>query len=180
MEVYLGTICAFGFGFAPVDWVLCCGQTALIAQNTTLFTLLGTSYGGDGRSTFGLPDMRGRAAMGMDSVNYYLGDTGGTESLTITPANLPPHIHTATVTMHANSSSVSTGSPAGNYLGNVSRDGDGTNALYDSAPTGTMAQLPFSLAAAGANTQGVTIDSRRPYLAMNYAIALYGYYPSRY
>lgn len=180
MEVYIGTICAFGFNFAPVDWALCTGGVIPVAQNGALFALISTYYGGNGVSDFGLPDMRGRAAICMDSVNYYLGDIGGTESLTIAPANLPPHNHTATITMHANSSSVSTDSPAGNYLGNVSRDGDGSNALYDSSPTGFMASLPFSLAPAGVNTEGVDIDSRRPYLAMNYAIALYGWFPVRY
>ncbi len=187
MDVYLGTICSFGFYFAPYSWAQCNGQLQSISQNTALFALLNVQYGGDGKTTFGLPNLQGRAAMGMDLRTgqdgwplYGLGDAGGTESLAITTQHLPTHNHSVALAVNANSSSVSSGSPVNNYPGNVSRDGDGSNALYDNTATGVMAGVNCSLASAGTNTSQVSFDSRRPFLAINYCIALQGLFPSRY
>jgi microcystin-dependent protein len=186
MEVYLGTICAFGFNYAPYGWQLCAGQILSVQQYTALFTLLGVAYGGNGSSNFGLPDLQGRAALGMGQgpglPDYITGESEGSENIIITVQNLPPHSHQVTVALNANNSSVSTNVPAGNYPGNDSREVDGGNALYAASSTGFMANLVCKLQAAGGNTGvdgGVKMDSRRPFLAMNYSICLEGLFPTR-
>jgi microcystin-dependent protein len=96
-EPYLGQVIAVGFNFAPVNWALCQGQLLPISQYTALFQLLGTTYGGDGVSTFGLPDLRGRAALGMGQgsglQSYVLGQLGGVESVTLTANQFAGHTH---------------------------------------------------------------------------------------
>ena len=97
MEPFIGQIQLFGFGWAPVGWAVCNGQLLAISQNTALFSLLGTTYGGDGRTTFGLPDLRGRVPLGLGQgpglSTYDLGQVGGEESVTLTTAQLPSHNH---------------------------------------------------------------------------------------
>src|SRR5262249_35339115 len=103
-----GTIQAFGFNFAPRGWAQCQGQLLAISQNTALFSLLGTTYGGNGQTTFGLPDLRGRSAIGMGQgpglSNIDIGQVGGTENATLTVSNLAAHTHTATATSVLNGS----------------------------------------------------------------------------
>ena len=97
MEEFIGTIKAIGFGFTPRGWFPCNGQLLSIAQNQTLFSLLGTTYGGDGRTTFGLPDLRGRVPMsqgaGPGLSAKTLGEKGGTQTNVLTQGQLPPHGH---------------------------------------------------------------------------------------
>ncbi len=104
MEPFLGQIQAFGFSFAPRGWATCQGQILSISQNTALFSLLGTTYGGNGQTTFALPDLRGRAAIGQGQgpglSAYTIGEVGGAESTSLTTANLPMHNHLATSTPH--------------------------------------------------------------------------------
>src|SRR3954468_23228168 len=96
-EPFLGEIRMFGGNFAPRGWAFCNGQILSIAQNTALFSLLGTTYGGNGQTTFGLPDLRGRVAVsagqGPGLSNYSLGELAGSESVTLTSANMPAHNH---------------------------------------------------------------------------------------
>ena len=100
MDAFLGSINTFGFNFAPRGWALCQGQLLAISQNSALFSLLGTTYGGDGRTSFGLPDLRGRASVGMGHgpglSNYSWGERGGSETRTLTSLNLPSHTHNHT------------------------------------------------------------------------------------
>src|SRR5216117_169121 len=100
MEPFIGQIQAFGFSFAPRGWATCSGQILSIAQNTALFSLLGTTYGGNGQTTFALPDLRGRAMIGPGQgpalSSHVLGEVGGTESTTLNPNQMPAHTHTAT------------------------------------------------------------------------------------
>ena len=97
MEEYIGTVKAFGFGFAPRNWASCDGQLLPIASYTALFSLLGTTYGGDGRTTFGLPDLRGHAPIGDGTApgfsNRPLGQKGGSETNTLSTAQMPAHGH---------------------------------------------------------------------------------------
>ena len=123
MDEFIGCIKLFGFSFAPRGWATCQGQIISIAQNTALFSLLGTTYGGNGQTTFALPDLQGRVAMGQGNPpgrqNYQMGQTGGAESVTLTAASLPPHIHaaTATSTLYAETGQGNSQNPMGRLLG---------------------------------------------------------------
>jgi len=171
-EPFIGEIRMVGFNFAPRGWALCDGQLLAIAQNTALFSLLGTIYGGDGRTTFALPDLRGRvpihAGNGPGLSNYPLGSRAGAETVTLTANQMPSHNHVANAA-----------GPAGNSndaIGNVWADDAGvSSATYSSAAaTGTMRSN--AIGNAGGNQSH---ENRQPYLAVNFVIALVGLYPSR-
>lgn len=179
-EPFIGEIKMFGGQFAPRNYAFCHGQLLPIAQNTALFSLLGTTYGGNGQTTFGLPDLRGRVPTGWGqgpglSNNIQIGMTGGTESVTLTTNNLPPHIHSVSVT-----------SPATTSLGTLTEPGPGTvpaasnqrNAQY--APSASAnTQLPGGNVNTGITGSGSAISLMQPYLGINFIIALYGIFPSR-
>ena len=179
---FLGQIQAFGFNFAPRGWAMCQGQLLSIAQNTALFSLLGTQFGGNGQTTFGLPDLQGRtmvgAGQGAGLSPVEIGQQGGSESVTLTAAQMPIHTHVATAT----STLVAEGLP-----------GDGANPqgkLMAGLPNmykvpDPTANLPLS---AEAVTTAVTnapaggsspVALRNPYLGVNMCIALQGIFPSR-
>lgn len=172
---YIGEIRMMAFNFAPKYWAFCNGQLLPINQNTALFSLLGTYYGGNGVSNFALPDLRGRTALGYGNVpngqTYPLGLTGGAENVTLTTAQMPAHTHLLAVsTLDGN-----TPSPAGAYLANVNRQGIGNlNAYAD--PSGAVVGLGNTSQTAGSNTPH---SNMQPYQAMNFFIALQGVYPSR-
>lgn len=171
MDPFVAEIRIFGFNFAPRGWAFCNGQLLPIAQNTALFSLVGTYYGGDGRSTFGLPNLQGRAPRGtgqgpgLSSVD--LGEAAGTETVTLQAAELPSHAHplpgtTTAATEH---------DPQGNVFGTSGTPNFG--AFAAAAPTGTMAVAP---ATAGG---GAPHDNLQPSLALNFCIAMQGVYPPR-
>ncbi len=171
MEPYIGQIQAFGFNFAPRGWALCQGQLMPIAQNTALFSLLGTTYGGDGRSTFGLPDLRGRSAVGHGHgpglSQFILGQQAGSETTTLSASNLPVHNHQLTATdSDANSDEASNGA----------RLGTAGASIYATGGSGTVHLAADSTTQAGSN---VPFNNRDPFLVMNYCIALEGIYPPR-
>lgn len=184
MDSFIGTICAFGFNYPPLGWATCSGQIVSIQSNTALFALLGVAYGGNGTSTFGLPDLCGRAALGFGqgtgTSNYTMGEMGGAETETLTLANIPPHTHNVSVAIKVNAGGTGVNSPVGAYPGT---DGSG-GGLYASSPQTTpppaivMAPMtsPSQLQPAGGSSP---LDIRRPYLAMNYSIATQGYFPAR-
>lgn len=168
---FIGQIKVVGFNFAPRGWALCYGQLLAISQNDALFSLLGTIYGGDGRTTFGLPDMRGRVAThqgtGPGLSEYRLGNRGGVERVTLTPAQLVPHRHdlgvaTAVGTLATPSTNVVGAAPAG--LGYAF--GAGTETVM---PAGSLTDTGG----------GGSHDNIQPCLVLNYVIALQGTYPSR-
>lgn len=171
-EPFIGEIRMFGFNFAPRGWALCNGQLLAISQNTALFSLIGTIYGGDGRTTFGLPDLRSRVPMhfgqGPGLSNQPIGAKSGAETTTLTVANLPAHNHAAQAA-----------GPAGNSndaIGNIWADDAGvSSATYSTATaTGTMRGDAIG------NTGGSQAFSNlQPYLATNFCIALVGLFPSR-
>lgn len=171
METFIGTITLFGFNFAPQGWAKCEGQLLPIAQNSALFSLLGTIYGGDGRTTFALPDLRGRAPIGENQgaglTNRPLGSRGGTETDTLTTAQLPAHTHGLRASAAAGNSNV----PTGKVLADPGR---GVNAYTDAATDTDM-----KADAIGSAGGGQSVNNMPPYLAMNYCIALVGIFPSR-
>ncbi len=172
-EPFVGEIRMFAGNFAPRGWAFCDGQLLAVSQNDALFSLLGTIYGGDGRTTFGLPDMRGRinlhAGSGPGLSDRRLGAKGGAENVTLTTNQLPSHNHGVPVT-----SAVTTDrNPTGKLLAQL----DPSSALYESGNEFTDAQLS---SAAVENTGGSRSHSNMmPFICINYIIALFGIYPSR-
>ena len=163
-EPFLGEIRPFAFGFTPKGWASCDGQLLPIAQNAALFSLLGTMYGGDGRTTFALPDLRGRAGMHVSSVHTQ-GERAGQENVTLSTAQIPLHSHTVNCSNTIGNQT----SPAGKFW---AQDSDG-NVVFSSTGGATMA------AAAIGNTGGQPHPNMQPYLVVNYCIAVQGIFPSR-
>ncbi len=195
-EPFIGQIQAFGFSFAPRTWALCQGQILPIAQNTALFSLLGTTYGGNGQTTFGLPDLRGRAAIGQGQglgLQYYpIGQKAGVESVTITTSQMPIHNHPfipsggAGGAVKASSAAGTAPAPSATNptLGAANdADGGGVNInLYNNATPDIT--LNTGGGGSGGGTVGNTGGSQplgilNPYLTINYSIALQGIFPSR-
>jgi microcystin-dependent protein len=170
MDPFLGEIRLFPYTFAPRGWAFCNGQILNIATNTALFSLLGTTYGGDGRTTFALPDLRGRVAVssgqGPGLSTYELGAAGGVESVSLIEAQMPSHQHE----MSVNGMSGGFNSPANRYIGRVA----GGTAYAGAANDRTLN--------AGAITPaggGQPHENRPPHLTLNYCIALEGIFPAR-
>ena len=168
---FLGMIALFGFTFAPNGWAFCNGQLLSIAQNTALFALLGTTYGGNGINNFALPDLRGRVPIhfgqGAGLSNYIQGQVSGNESATLLINNMPAHNHT----LNAFSELGDTSAPSGALLGN-------TGALdREYRASGTSVQM--SSAAIGVSGGSQPFSILQPYLALNYCIAMQGIFPSR-
>jgi microcystin-dependent protein len=169
-EPFIGEIRMFGGNFAPRGWAFCNGQMLSIAQNTALFSLLGTMYGGDGRTTFALPDMRGRAPIhqgqGPGLSQRPIGAKGGTEKVLLSVANLPSHTHLA----RANSAGATQPSPAGNVPATT------PGPSYQPAPDGGTQMNPNFIAPSGG---GQGHPNMQPFLAVSFIIALEGIFPSR-
>jgi microcystin-dependent protein len=172
MEPFIGTILMFGGNFEPKGWAFCNGQLMSIAQNTALFSILGTTYGGDGVTTFALPNLQSRAPMhfgqGQGLSRRDLGEMGGSESVTLTTANMPAHNHL----INCKSDGGSSNSPANNF---IAADNDATATPFVSGKTDATMD-PSMVASTGGN-QPVATES--PYLVINFIIALEGVYPSR-
>lgn len=162
-DVFLGQVVPLAFNFAPRGFASCAGNIMSIAQNTALFSLLGTQYGGDGKTTFALPDLRGRVPLGQASSP--IGETGGAEAVTLSEAQMPQHAHGAVGTSAAGSLR----DPSGGLYGKT------TENLYTGA--GASAPLsPDTVLPAGGNQPHTNLQ---PYLALNFCIALQGIFPSR-
>ncbi len=180
-EPFIGEVKIFGFNFAPRGYMTCQGQILSIAQNTALFSLLGTTYGGNGQTTFGLPDLQGRAVVGQGQgpglSAYSMGQEAGSENVTITTAQMPMHVHSAvgiTVRIPVNTGNEDSGA-AGNYIGNSpSGDGFGPTAS-PTASLGAPVVGGTTSVAGGSQPLGIL----NPYLCMNYSIAIEGIFPSR-
>src|SRR5260370_27165905 len=165
MEPFVGEIRMFAGTLAPLGWATGDGPLLSIAENSTLFQLLGTTYGGDGEITFGLPDLRGRVPVHVGS-NLAMGATGGTETVALTAANLPAHGHAA----HA-ASAGTTLSPAGNYW---AADPGENVAPYAAAPDGST----MSGSAIGALGGNQPHENMQPFLVVTFIISLFGVFPS--
>lgn len=187
MDPFIGQIVLFGGNFAPRGWALCQGQLLPIAQYTALFSIIGTIYGGDGRTTFALPDLRGRTALssgnGPGLSNYALGRRSGEESHTLTTLEMPSHDHQIQTTMKVSSanstqsaatsgSSIATpGSPGG-------RGFDASLGFNQATPDISLNSASTSVTVSN-NGGNQPHNNMQPYLVTNYIIALEGVFPSR-
>ncbi|MCW3123468.1 MAG: hypothetical protein JWQ38_2960 [Flavipsychrobacter sp.] len=175
MEAYIGSIWSFGFNFAPVGWALCNGALLPIAEYQALFALIGTTYGGDGMTTFAVPDLRSRVPVGQGQgpglSNYVIGQMAGTEQVTLTSANLAPHNHGSTVKFPVGSGD--SPDPTNRYFGSSDTTVGDT---YLSTAGATMRNDTGNTGLAG-NSMPISIID--PYQAINYCICAEGIFPSR-
>lgn len=173
-EPFIGQITMFGGNFAPRSWAFCDGQLLSISSNTALFSILGTTFGGDGRTTFGLPDLRGRVTIhpgnGAGLTSRRLGEKGGAETTTLNVSNLPPHSHTGTI--KAKNGQPDESNPAGGYPGTLTNGTEG----YAETTNGNMAPDVVQTDNTGGN---VAHNNVQPFQCVNYIIALVGIFPSR-
>jgi len=171
MEPFIGEIMLVPYNFAPRGWAFCSGQILSISQNTALFALIGTTFGGNGQTTFALPDLQGRAALGQGQgpglSQYVMGEENGVETVTLTTPQIPAHTHSLRV-----ATDPATGiDPSGAYP----------------APTagavgneyGTAQAAPLAANAVGPTGGGQPHSNMQPYLTLNYVIALEGIFPQR-
>ena len=165
-DAFIGQIMPASFGYAPKNWAQCNGATLPISQYQALFSLLGVAYGGNGVTTFLLPDLRSRTPYGAGG-NYVLGQVGGTENVTLLSNQIPQHVHTAAYS----SQNGAARSPANALYGNT-----GSNAIYADA---SSTQVPLNQATVGGTGQNLPHSNIQPYSVLNFCIALNGIFPSR-
>ena len=172
-DAYISQVMAFGFGFAPRNWALCNGQILSIAQNTALFSLLGTNYGGNGSVTFGLPNLQSRVPLHPDGSNYMLGEMGGEENVTLTSEMMPFHSHGFFGTSETADSPQPVDGAALAKVGAISPN----KADNYYAPDATFVSLnPSSISLIGGGQPHANIQ---PYLTINWCICTAGIYPAR-
>ncbi|UCS92359.1 tail fiber protein [Echinicola marina] len=178
-EPFIGEVKLFAFNFAPRGYSLCEGQVLPISTNTALFSLIGTYYGGNGTTTFALPDLRGRMPIGQHQgpglPNYTIGEKGGTTSTNILTSNLPAHEHSAApvnVKIPVSSNLAEESSPVDGYLALS------TSENYNSNPNAFYGNVQVS-GTTGITGGNIPISIVNPFLAMNYSIATVGIFPSR-
>ena len=181
-EPFIGEVKILAFNFAPKGYATCQGQIISIAQNTALFSLLGTTYGGNGQTTFALPDLQGRVPIGQGQgpglTNRTMGEVAGTESVSILTSNIPAHVHTlnaALVKLKASTANADETSPDGNFPSNTQAASYSGNGATPNIFTGG-AVITGTTDIAGSN---IPISILNPYLTINYSIALQGIFPSR-
>jgi microcystin-dependent protein len=172
-DPFLAEIRIFPFNFAPKGWAFCDGQILPLSQNTALFSLLGTTYGGDGKSNFALPNMQGNAPMhpgqGPGLSLHDLGETGGSETVTLLQSEIPSHNHT----MMAQNQPAQLDAPAPDRT--ISRSSGGF--AYKAAPYTTV--VPFNPSMLGPTGGDLPHNNMMPYLTLNFCIALQGVFPPR-
>lgn len=188
-EPFIGQIIMFAGNFQIRGYAFCNGQTLAIAQNTALFSLLGTTYGGNGQTTFQLPNLQSRVPVhfgqGAGLSPYALGQVGGTESTTLTTNNLPAHNHTfaSTSTFEATTAKATLNLPATGTLLGKTVDNTGTVVPFTYAPAGTTPTVAMGglnvAGTIGVTGSNVPVSIVQPYLALNFQIALQGIFPSR-
>jgi microcystin-dependent protein len=176
MTPFLGMVTIFGFNFPPRGWQLCNGQLISIAQNQALFALLGTMYGGDGVSTFALPDFRGRVPVGMGTgpglSNYVQGQVSGTENVTLLSTQMPQHSHVMTASGDGPTQATASGaSLASEVRGGVNP----MPTVYANGATNPVSMGSATSIAGGSQPH----SNMQPYLALNFSIAMEGIFPSR-
>jgi microcystin-dependent protein len=166
-QPFVGEVRLVGFNFAPAGWLICAGQILPIDQYSTLFNLIGTTYGGDGQQTFGLPDLRGRTPIHQGSSGgstYVMGQTGGTETVTLNVSQYPLHNHL----LMASSNNGTLNTPTNNTVG-------GLNAYAGITPVDAM-NSKMLLPSPGNN---LPHDNMQPFQVLNWVISLFGVYPSQ-
>jgi len=167
-EPYLSEIRIMSFNFAPKGWALCNGQTLPINQNQALFSLLGTTYGGNGQTTFALPNLQGRVPMHVGS-GHNLGELGGQEAHTVIMSELPAHIHPANA--DAKSGNNTESDPVNAYPANT-----GGIPMYSAGSNNMSAMSPLMVSSVGGSQAH---ENRQPFLVLNFCIALQGIFPSQ-
>lgn len=194
MEEYLGTIKSFGFNFAPRGWAVCDGQLLSIAANTALFSLFGTTYGGDGRTSFALPDLRGRSVVkvgsgpGLNTIMW--GERGGSENEYVTTMEMPTHGHamidgdvnvttTTKVYVGSNGATNETDSGANSFAG-----GGASSSIYSEPPmsadyVGGVTSVSMMYGQTNSVGGSLPFDTRNPFLGIYMCVAMEGIYPSR-
>jgi len=202
-DPFVGQISLFGFNYAPYQWAFCRGQLLPISQNTALFSLLGTNYGGNGVQNFALPNLQGRMPLGFGTGStgtlYDIGTALGAESVTLGLNQMPPHNHSATfaptgltATTVLNASTNTTGgalAPVAQATLCATSGGPSSAAIYAPPPAPTNDIVPLGnisttlsgngTVTVGLNGGGLPTPIMSPYLALNFSIALYGMFPSR-
>lgn len=197
MDPFLGQIQAFGFSFAPIGWALCWGQTMSIAQNNALYALLGITFGGDGITTFGVPDLRGRTVVGVGQATTLTsavawGEKLGAESAALLSSNMPAHNHqivngnglAGTVAVTTNIQTVNNGNESTESNNGANALGTSGNmpSIYRESPSGSDSLGGVTSAIAGTTSysgSSLPFNIRNPYLGMYYCIATSGIFPSR-
>ncbi|MCB9233164.1 MAG: tail fiber protein [Bacteroidia bacterium] len=185
MNPLMGTIQAFGFSFAPKGWLSCDGQLLAISSNTALFSLLGTTYGGNGTTTFGIPDLRGRLMLhqgqGPGLTNRVIGEMSGSETTTLTVASMPSHTHpfggSMTGTPLVNKSAGAQDSPVGAVPAVASNDNYTDSSNFPGLPNSVT--VDTSQLVVSNNGAGTPYNNMEPFLVINWCIAQYGIFPSR-
>ncbi len=171
---YIGEIRMFGGNFAPVDWAFCNGQLMPISENTALFNLIGTTYGGDGQTSFALPNLQSRLPIhigqGAGLSSYVIGQTAGTSTVTLTTSQMPSHSHTVNVTTASATSATVTG--------NVPAKPTASGAALYATPASPS---PIAESLAGLQTAGGSLphENLMPSLCVSFIISLFGIYPSQ-
>jgi microcystin-dependent protein len=168
-EPFLSEIRIFSFSYAPQGWALCNGQLLPINQNQALFSLLGTTYGGDGRVNFALPDLRGRVPFHFDNSGFVLGQKAGEEAHTLTQSEMPAHLHAIAPGNNATNATATQGAPTGNFWANSGKSVYTTSQFNASMGAGTVSNVGGSQ----------PHENRSPFLTLNFCIALQGIFPSR-
>ncbi len=183
MDEYMGMIKIFAGNFAPTGWLMCNGQLLSIAQNSALFSILGTTYGGDGITTFALPNFQSRVPIGMGQgpgLSYRSqGEVSGTETNTLNITNIPPHNHPASLLVNNTDSSQGAATPGASLAtpGTLSGRTFTASLGYNTAtPNTVLNQASVVTVPVG---QGLPVNNMQPYIAMNYIICTQGLYPSR-
>jgi microcystin-dependent protein len=173
MNQFLGQVIAVGFDFAPVDWALCNGQLLSISEYSALYTLVGTTFGGNGQTTFGVPDLRGRSPVGQGTgaglPPVIVGQVGGTENVTLTSGQIAAHTHP----LLASSAPGTLSKPSSTtVLANQSNE---SVSIYGNA-SGTLTLAPSAVGAAGGSQSH---ENRQPFNTVNYIISTVGIFPSQ-
>ena len=176
---YLGEVKIISWNFPPKGWVFCNGQLMSIAQNQALFSVLGTTYGGNGQTTFGLPDLRGRVAMHSGNGSHVTGEVGGEPVHTLSIGEMASHIHTIPIdgqtAATSNSNTAASNSLLGQTIGSPASGSAFPVSLYGSGNPGSSL-APATIGLTGGSQAH---ENRQPYLVVNFIIALQGVFPSR-
>lgn len=180
MEGVIGYTTMFAGNFAPKSWAFCAGQTINIASNTALFSILGTTYGGNGTTTFALPDLRGRtivgAGQGPGLSNYNIGQAGGSENETLTLTSMPAHLHA--VTAQLNISATGSQATLTNPIGNLYGTDAAANPIYGADGNVNMAKINANITMTNTGA-AAPFEILRPFLGLNYIICQFGVFPAR-
>jgi len=184
-EAFVGQIALYGFNFAPRNWATCSGQILPISQNTQLFSLIGTYYGGNGTSNFALPDLSGNVAVSQGTApggtTYDMGETGGTTMVTLTSTTDAAHTHSVQATLVEGGTNAPAGAFPARSLKGSPLTGTVAN-IYNTSGTAPDTKLSTKAVTTfppGGTSFGLPHNNMQPYLALNYCFCLYGIFPSR-